>query len=730
MSKIENLSASRRSLLRGAGAVAGGLLLGFHLPPNGLDAEAAGPPNLSPPADPNAFVRIGADNAVTVLVQFLDKGQGIATGMATLVAEEMDADWSQVRVEFAPADAGKYANLFIGVQGTGSSTAVRGAYIQMRKAGAAARAMLIAAAAETWRVPASEIRIVNGVVEHRRSKRKTGFGALAARAAQLPVPKEPKLKAARDFKLIGRDRLPRLDSVAKTTGQPIFGHDLRRPGMLYALVARAPRFGGKVASFDAAKAKQVPGVVDVVSIGSSVAVLARNTWAGLKGRAALNVVWDESAAEKRGTKDLLAEYRRLAGEPGLVATNRGDAPAKVKGAARQIQADYAFPYLAHAPMEPVNVLIELTDTGAKLTLGSQFQTVEHGTAAAILGLKPENVTLETTWAGASFGRRANPAADFIVEAALIAKTYGKKNQPIQLVFTREDDIRSGYYRPMFFHRIAAGLDAAGNITGWHHRVVGQSIAAGTAFEKYLIKDGVDELSVEGVADQPYAIPDFRVEATQPKVGVPVLWWRSVGHSHSVHAVESFIDELALAAGKDPVAFRRGLLTGKPRHLAVLDAAAKQIGWGRKLAAGRGLGIAVQSSYGSFVAHAAEVSVTGRTLKVARIVCAIDCGVAVNPDIIRAQAEGGAIFAYGAALKGRITLTGGQVDQSNFDGYDVIRMSEAPKVEVVIVKSSQAPGGVGEPVVPSVAPAIANAIQAATGKRLRDLPYDLASLRQA
>ena len=629
-----------------------------------------------------------------------------------------------------PPTPPKYANLFIGVQGTGSSTAVRGAYIQMRKAGAAARAMLIAAAAEQWRVPVGEIRIVNGVVQHRRSGRKTSFGPLAARAAQLPVPKEPKLKAAADFKLIGKDRLPRLDSVSKTTGQPIFGHDLRRPGMLYALVARAPRFGGKVASFDAAKSKQVEGVVDVLSIGSGVVVLARNTWAGIKGRAALNVTWDESAAEKRGSTELLTEYRRLAGEPGLVAHNRGDAAGALGTAARKIEADYIFPYLAHAPMEPVNVLIELTDTGAKLAFGSQFQTVDQGTAAAILGLKPENVSLETTWAGASFGRRANPAADFIVEAALIAKTYGKKNQPIQLVFTREDDIRSGYYRPMVLHRIAAGLDSSGNITGWHHRVVGQSIAAGTAFEKYLIKDGVDELSVEGVADQPYAIPNFRVEANQPKVGVPVLWWRSVGHSHAVHAVESFVDELARAAGKDPLAFRRTLLAGKPRHLAVLDAAAEKIGWGRKLPAGRGLGIAVQSCYGSYVAHAAEVSVTDGRLKVERIVCAIDCGVAVNPDIIRAQAEGGAIFAYGAALKGKITLTGGQVDQSNFDGYDVIRMSEAPKVEVVIVRSQQAPGGVGEPVVPSVAPAISNAIQAATGKRLRDLPYDLKALRQA
>ena len=723
------VSTSRRSFLKGTTSALAGLLIPVHVVVGVEDALAQGAPNLSPPANPNAFVHVGLDDRVTVLVKFLDKGQGIATAMATLVAEEMDADWSQMLAQFAPGDVTKYANLLYGVQGTGSSTSVRGSYLQMRKAGAAAREMLLAAAANEWKVPVAELTISSGLIGHLPSGRKSGFGHFATAAAALPVPSEPTLKKIPDFKIIGRDKLPRLDTVMKTTGQPIFGHDLRPAGMLYASLARSPRFGGVVATFDATKARKVEGVVDVISIGRGVAVLARNSWAAIKGRAALDIVWDESRAEKRGTPELVAEYKRLAGEPGLVAKNVGDAPSAVKGAARRIEADYVFPYLAHAPMEPENVVIELTEKGAKLTLGSQFQTVEQMAAAGVLGVKPADIELTTTWAGASFGRRANPAADFVVEAALIAKAYGRQGQPIQLLFTREDDIRGGYYRPMAVHRISAGLDAQGRVTGWHQRVVCQAITTGTPFANRLIKDGVEALTVEGAADTAYSFPEFRVETTQPNVGVPVLWWRSVGHSHCIHAVESFVDELAAAAGQDPLAFRQGLLVGKQRHLAVLNAAAQKIGWGRKLPAGHGLGIAVQSCYGSFVSHAAEVVVKDGALSVVRLVCAIDCGVAVNPDVIRAQAEGGAIFALGAALKGKITLTEGKVDQSNFDSYEVARMSDAPPVDVVIIASSEAPGGVGEPVVPSVAPAIANAIYAATGKRLRNLPYDLEALRK-
>lgn len=715
---------TRRQLVRDLSSLTAGLLVGVALPWSDGPHAAEGP-NLSPPANPLAFVRIAPDNTVTVLVQFLDKGQGIATGMATLVADELDADWSQMRVAFAPADVSKYANLLIGVQGTGSSTAVRSAYLQMRKAGAAARAMLIAAAAATWRVSAREITVERGVLLHRRSGRKSTFGQLAVTASRQSVPPEPTLKSASAFKLIGRDRLPRLDSVAKTTGRPVFGHDLRRVGMLYAMVVQPPRFGATVAKFDATKAKTVDGVVDVLSIGRGVAVIAKNSWAAIKARQLVDVSWDESQAEKRGTAELITSFKQLSEKTGMPAMVRGDAQAALDKADRRIEATYTFPYLAHAPMEPENVLIELTADGARMAYGSQFQTVDQGTAAFILGLKPEQVQLETTWAGASFGRRANPAADFVVLAALTAKALNRKNQPIQLLFTREDDIRSGYYRPMVVHRITAGLDAQGRLAGWRQHVVGQAISEGTAFAQYLMKNGVDETAVEGAADVGYAIPDFLVEATQPKVGVPVLWWRSVGHSHSVHAVESFIDELAHAAGRDAVAFRRDLLKGSPRHLAVLNAAANAIGWGQPRPTGTGVGIAVQASYGSYTAHAAEVRVDKGVLQVLRIVCAIDCGVAVNPDIVRAQAEGGAVFGLGAALKGRITLTDGRVDQGNFDTYDVVRMSEVPsRVDVIIIPSRASPGGVGEPVVPGVAPAVSNAIFAATGKRLRDLPFDL------
>ena len=719
-------SVNRRTILKAATSVASAFSLGLTIGSEAAQAEDRGP-GLTPPPDPNAFILIGADSQVTVLVKFLDKGQGIATAMATLVAEELGVDWEQMHVRFAPADTKRYANLLYGIQGTGSSTSLRGSYLQMRMAGAAAREMLIAAAAQTWNVPKDQLRIEHGVVIHGPTDRRGPIGGFAQLAAGLPVPQAPQLKDSADFKIIGRDLLPRLDSVDKTSGQPIFGHDHRQPGMLFAVVAHPPRFGAKVASFSLPQASRTPDIVDVFSIERGVAVLARNSWAAIKARAALTISWNDDAAEKRGSKELEAEYRALAEKPGLVAVRKGDAQASPAGT-DAVTAEYLFPYLAHAPMEPENVTIELREGGVKLTLGSQFQTVEQFAVSKVLGLKPENVELVTTWAGASFGRRANPAADFVVEAALIAKQFGQKNQPIQLLFTREDDIRGGYYRPMAFHRIAASLDAQGRIKSWHQRIVGQSITEGTPFAQYLVKDGVDELCVEGASDMSYDVPNFMVEAHQPKVGVPVLWWRSVGHTHCVHAVESFMDELAQKAGRDPVDFRRAHLQGNPRLLRVLDAASEAIGWGRKLQPNEGLGIAVQSSYKSFVAHAAEVHVVNGKIEVRRIVCAIDCGVAVNPDIIRSQAEGGAIFATGAAMSGRITLTDGRVDQANFDTYESIRMSEAPKVDVIIIKSTEAPSGAGEPVVPSVAPAIANAVFQATGRRIRDLPFSRTALK--
>ncbi|VUF10861.1 xanthine dehydrogenase family protein molybdopterin-binding subunit [Methylobacterium dankookense] len=720
--------ASRRAFLAGGAAAAGALMIGFRLDLRGARAEGA--PDLSAvKANPNAFVRIAADDTVTVIVKHLDMGQGNTTGLATILADELDADWSKVRTEFAPADAALYNNLLMGpVQGTGGSTAIANSWMQLRKAGAAAREMLVAAAALDWKVPALQITVENGVVRHAASNREASFGKLAAAAAAMPVPQEPRLKDLSQWRLIGQT-VPRLDSVAKTSGSAVYALDIRRPNQVTAVVAHPPRFGATVKGFDDKAARKVAGVIDVVAIPTGVAVIARDTWAAMKGREALSVTWDESLAESRSSDAILAEYRETAKRPGLVASQRGDAEAGIKGAAKVLEAEFSFPYLAHAAMEPLNATIErAADGGYDIYAGLQFQTVEQATAAAVLGTTPDKVRLHTTWAGGSFGRRATPSADYIAEAAAILKAWGAK-APVHLVWTREDDMAGGYYRPTVYHKIRAGLDAKGSVTGWQHVMVGKSIMIGSPFEAMLVKNGVDGTTVEGASDTPYALPAYRFDVHNAREGVPVLWWRSVGHTHTAQAMEVFVDELAHAANVDPVAYRLALLTNAPRLSGVLKLAAEKAGWGKGASGkGRAMGVAAHESFGSYVAMVADVTAGSGSVKVNRIVAAVDVGIAVNPDIVRAQVEGAVGFALSSVLRNRVTLKDGVVQETNFDAYEPTRLTEMPVVEVHIMPSRAAPTGIGEPGVPVLAPSISNAVFAATGQRLRSLPLDLSGLK--
>lgn len=716
-SLAEPVAPSRRGFLKGIATVGGALVIGLHLEPGKAFAAA-----MTDAPMPNAFVRIAPDSTVTVLIKHLDMGQGVTTGLSTIVAEELDADWSQMRAAFAPADSQLYNNLLFGpIQGTGGSTSVANSWEQLRKAGAAARQMLVAAAAEKWNVPAAGITIDKGVL---KSGSHSGtFGEFAEAAAKLPVPTEVTLKDPKNFKLIGT-RLPRLDSAEKTDGKAIYALDIRRPGMLTAVLRRPDRFGAKLKSFDATAAKKVPGVVEVVAVPNGIAVLAQNTWAAIQGRDALaGIVWDEADAEMRGTTELMDAYKKLASGPGKPAARKGDAAKGIAGAAKTIEVQFEFPYLAHAPMEPLNCVIEKTADGVTLWTGSQFQTIEQAVTAGIMGLKPEQVKIETLWAGGSFGRRANIPADYVAEAATILKAIDGK-APVHLVWTREDDIKGGFYRPMFYHKVRAGLTADGKIAGWEQQIVGQSFIVGTPFEAFIVKEGVDGTSVEGAADTNYDIGNFAVDLHTTASKVPTLWWRSVGHSHTAQVVEVVIDELARAAGRDPVEFRLELLKDKPRHTAVLKLLAEKANWGAEPGPGKGRGLALHESFNTVVGSVIDVSVVDGKIKVDKVVCAVDCGIALNPDVIAAQIEGGVGFGLGAALHDEITMDKGVVEQSNFDGYIPLRMSEMPVVDVHILPSANAPTGIGEPGVPGVAPALSNAIFDATGQRLRSLPFKL------
>lgn len=713
--EIARFKPNRRQFLVGATAAGVGLAVSFHLP--GARAEGAEPNPF------NGYVAISPDNTVTILSAHMDMGQGCYHGIATLVAEELEADWSQLVVEGGAGNPKLYGNVAWGgvAQGTGGSSAMFSSFDRYRKAGAIARTMLVNAAAKQWNVPAAEIKAEKGTLSHASGKQAT-FGEMADAAAREAVPAEVALKSPADWKLIGAEDFRRLDSGLKATGKQDFTIDVKLPGMLTALVAHPPLFGATVKSFDPSAAKAVKGVVDVVQISRGVAVVAENTWAAMKGREALTVEWDDTQAEKRGSQQLMQEYLAAADQPGeAVAANRGDVEAALKGAAKVVEATYQFPYLAHAALEPLDAVARMNGEMLEIWGGHQMPDLYQAVAAQIAGVAPDKVRLNVMKTGGGFGRRAVTDADIVVEAVETAKAIGWK-APVKVLWTREDDMRGGRYRPLFVHKVKVGLDADGKIVGWHHRQVGQSILIGTPFEAMLVKDGVDATSVEGVNDAPYAIENFRSEIVNAKVGVPVLWWRSVGHTHTAYVMETMIDEVARAAGRDAVELRRELLKDHPRHLAVLNLAAEKAGWGTELPKGKARGFAVHESFGTVVAEVAEIALDAQGgFKVERVVCAVDCGTAINPDQVRAQMEGGIGFGLGAVLHEELTLTQGRVDQSNYDAYLPLRIDEMPRVETHIVPSTAMPSGVGEPGVPPVGPAVANALAAATDKRVRILP---------
>ncbi|MES1930158.1 molybdopterin binding aldehyde oxidase and xanthine dehydrogenase [Salinisphaera dokdonensis CL-ES53] len=721
-------SLSRRDFLRNAAWGSAGLVIAMALPGRGraaaMDTTAINSSVVSPEAAgfaPNAFVRIAPDNTVTVLIKHIEFGQGPFTGLSTLVAEELDADWSQMRAASAPADAELYKNFAFGMQGTGGSTAIANSYMQMRKAGATARALLVRAAAEQWGVPAGEITVDKGQISHAGSGNSGAFGEFAEAAAQFDPPEDLPLKKASEFKLIGTD-VPKLDTNIKTNGQALFTQDLHHDDMLTVIVAHAPQFGATVKSVDASAAKATSGVVDVQQIPTGVAVYAQDTWSALQGRRALKVDWDTTNAETRSTREITEDYRHRAQKPGKNAASRGKPEQGREGLARTLTAEYTFPYLAHAPMETLDCVIHAEDGAVETWFGSQLQTGDQGTIAKILGLEPAQVTIHTMYAGGSFGRRAQPGSPFAAEAAHVAKAHGK-SRPLKLVWTREDDIQGGWYRPLNVHRLSGGVDADGNIALWDQTIVGQSIFGGSAFAA-MIKDGIDPSSVEGAEDLPYGIPNFRVSLHDGEAGVPILWWRSVGHTHTAYSTETFIDELLELADKDPVEGRLAMLGEHPRHAGVLKAVVELADGLEPAESGRARGVAVHKSFGSYVAQIVEVSQNeDLTPKVHKVWCAVDCGVAVNPNVIRAQMEGGIGFGLGAALYNEITLEeGGRVAQANFDRYRSLRIHEMPDVEVHIVKSDKDPTGVGEPGVPPIAPALANAWRRLTGDAVRDLPF--------
>ena len=712
---------NRREFLKTAALSAAGLVIAFYVPAGRRFAHAAGTaaPAVPPLPPANAFLRIAPDDTVTVLLAHSEMGQGIWTTLPMLIAEELDADWSRVRVEHAPA-APVYAHTAFGAQLTGGSTTTWSEFDRYRQVGATARLLLVQAAAQRLGVSPGACRTENGAVI--AGDKRLRYGELADDAAKLPMPATVALKDPKDWRVIGRPTR-RLDTPEKIDGRAVFGLDVKLDGLLTAVVARSPVFGGKVKSFDDSAAKAVPGVRKVVQVPSGVAVVADHFWAAQQGREALKVDWDLGAGATLDSVAILAELRRLAGTDGKLAASAGDAPGALAKARQPVTAEYVVPYLAHAPMEPLNCTVRIGPDSCEIWTGTQAQTFEQMTAAAITGLKPEQVQIHTTFLGGGFGRRAVPSSDWVNEAVHVAKAAAA---PVKTVWTREDDVRGGYYRPAFLHRLRVALGDDGLPVAWDHAMAGQSVMAGTPFEASYAKTGVDPSSVEGVADSPYlkAIANHRVQLHDHRAPVPVLWWRSVGHSHTAFVMESMIDELARAAGVDPVAYRRRLLAGQPRHLGVLDLATQKAGWGSPLPAGRARGVAVHESFGSYVAQVAEVSLVNGRIRVHRVVCAIDCGIAVNPATIEAQMESGIAFGLGAALESEITFKDGRVQQSNFDDYKVLRLPDMPQVEVHIVPSRERPGGVGEPGTPPIAPAVANAVAALTGQRLRELPLRL------
>lgn len=708
------IQLSRRRFIIGAGA----LVVGTWLPTKGAKAAGASIHRAQSPSTftPNAFVQIDRDGIVTVLSKHTEVGQGVYTGMATLVAEELDANWADVRVIAAPVDTSVYKNLKLGIQGTGGSSSVANAYEQMRKMGATARLMLVRAAAKKWHVPEAEIRVSNGIISHEASGKSGGFGEFATLAATLPSPDitHISLKDPKDFTLIGKvSGLHRVDSVAKTNGTAFFSQDIHEKGMLTVTLKKPPHFGGKLISFDASETLKIPGVTAVKATDNGIAVYARNTWAAIRGRDALQVEWDDSAAEKRNTETIFAEFHQKAQSAGVVAAAKGNPDDALKNADKVIEAEYTFPYLAHAPMEPLAGYLFWDGESVHAKYACQIQTIDQNQFCEYFNLPPEKIHIETILAGGSFGRRIDlgnktNGPDLAADMSVVAKAIGP-GQGIKLIYTREDDIRNGWYRPMMLHRFRAAIKD-NKIVAWTNTVAGHSFAVDSVFAA-MVKEGVDSTMVEGAKEIPYTFENFRCDAHIIPGKVPTTSLRSVGSTHTGHAVESFIDQLLQETGQDPVEGRLALMGNAPREAGVLRAVAKAANWtGPAAAQGRMRGVGVAKAFGTYVAQVAEVSIGyGGVPKVHKVWCAVDCGVAVNPDVIKAQIEGGIGYGLSIALYGNISMHDGIIEQSNFNNYRPLRINEMPEVEVIIVPSTEAPSGVGELGVPTIAPAVGNAL---------------------
>lgn len=715
MSRIFN--CSRRDFCKNGALLGTGLVLGFYLP--GCQKKEIIPP-ASGPFKANAFIRIAPDDTVTFFINKSEMGQGVYTSLPMLIAEELEVDWQKIVIEAAPV-APEYNHTQWGsLQGTGGSTSIRSTFDQLRTAGASGRMMLIQAAAQIWKVPPESCKAEGGRVIHPKGEKSLSYGTLVGAAAMLQPPTQVTLKPAANFKIIGKPR-PRFDSPAKVNGTAEFGIDVKHPNLLTAVIARPPVFGAALKSFDGEAAKAVVGVKEVVQVDSGVAVVAESFWAAKLGRDALKIVWDDGPLAKFDSGAQGKEYAALAQKAGLVGASRGDVAATFAVAAKKIEAVYEVPYLAHAPMEPLNCVADVRADSCEIWVGTQMQTLDRNAAAEVCGLPPEKVTLHTTFLGGGFGRRAVGDSHFVREAVQVSKAM---QMPVKVVWTREDDIRGGYYRPRAYHTVRAALGEDKLPSAWEQRIVCQSIVKGTPFEEGLMKDGVDHTAVEGIIDLSYAVPNLQVEYQMASAGVPVLWWRSVGHSFTAFVKECFIDELANDAGQDQLAYRKQLLVEHPRQIALLDLLAEKAGWGNP-EQGRAQGLAIHESFGSIVAQVAEVVVEDNKIRVLRVVCCVDCGQTVNPDTIVAQMQSAIYFGMAAALHDAITFKNGRVEQSNFHDYPMPRMAEMPTVEVHIMPSKEKPGGIGEPGVPPIAPAIANAVFAATKMRLRTLPLNLA-----
>ncbi|WP_437331516.1 molybdopterin cofactor-binding domain-containing protein [Sorangium sp. So ce394] len=711
------MSVSRRDFLQVAAGSAAGLLLSFYVPQGVRAAPKAAQPQ---PLSPNAFVRIGTDESVTVVLAHSEMGQGIWTGLAMLIAEELECDWSKVRSEHAPA-APVYGHPVMHFQMTGGSTSTNGEFDRYRTVGAMAKDMLVRAAAARWKVAPAACVVAKGVVTH--GKDQLTYGQLAEEAMKLTPPAKVKLKDPKDWKLIGT-LVRRIDTPEKITGKAQFGIDVQFPGLRTAVVLRPPAFGAKLAKYDAADALKVPGVEKVVPTANGVAVVAAHFWAAKLGRDALRAEWTKPEGGGADSARLIDEFRAQARKPGPVAHQVGKVEDALAAAKSRIEAEYDVPYLAHAPMEPLNCTVKIEGDRCEIWTGTQFQTGDQMAAAKILGTAPEKVQIHTTFLGGGFGRRASPVADFVGEAVMVAKAAGV---PVKVVWTREDDMRGGYYRPAYVHRVQVGVDGRGMPTAWDHMIVGQSIVAGTPLESLVVKNGIDHTSVEGVGDSPYlaGMPALRVSLHSPRTPVTVLWWRSVGNTHTAFAMESMVDELAHAAGQDPLAYRLELLKDKPRHANALKVAAEKAGWGTALPPGRARGLAMHESFGSIVAEVAEISIEKGRIRVHSVTCSVDCGTAVNPLGIEAQVQGSVAFGLTAALFGKLHIVEGQVQESNFHDYPMLRMADMPRIAVHIIPSKATMGGIGEPATAPIAPAVANAVFALTKQRLRSLPFRLA-----